>query len=110
MRLLFDQNLSHRLVSMLAAEYPGSVHVRDIGLGAADDQSVWMYAGGNGLTIVSKDVDFQQRALLHGHPPKVVWVRLGNCTTAAVATLLRARRDDVLAFEADAMAAFLVLS
>ena len=89
MKLLFDQNLSHRLVSVLASEYPDSVHVRDVGLSAAD---------------------FQQRALLYGHPPKVVWVRLGNCTTSAVAGLLRARQGDVLAFEADATAALLVLS
>ena len=110
MKLLFDQNLSHRLVSVLASAYPDSVHVLNVGLGAADDQAVWTYARENGLTIVSKESDFQQRALLYGHPPKVIWVRLGNCTTAAVATLLRALHSDVLAFEADATAAFLVLS
>jgi predicted nuclease of predicted toxin-antitoxin system len=110
MRLLFDQNLSHRLVAMLAAEYPDSVHVRDVGLGAADDEAVWNHAAQMGLMIVSKDSDFQQRALLYGPPPKVVWVRLGNCTTTAVAALLRARRDDVLAFAEDPSAAFLVLS
>lgn len=110
MKLLFDQNISHRLVSVLAGEYPESVHVRDIGLSAADDQAVWSYAAQNGLTIVSKDSDFQQRSLLYGHPPKVVWVRLGNCTTVAIAALLRARHSDVLAFEADITAAFLVLS
>jgi predicted nuclease of predicted toxin-antitoxin system len=110
MRLLFDQNLSHRLVTLLASDYPGSVHVRDVGLYAADDQVIWQFAAQQGLAIVSKDSDFQQRALLRGHPPKVVWVRLGNCTTAAVAALLRARQADLLAFEADVMASFLVLS
>ena len=110
MRLLFDQNLSHRLIGLLASEYPAAVHVRDVGLSAADDQVVWAYAAQHGLTIVSKDSDFQQRALLFGHPPKVIWVRLGNCATAAIAALLRARHGDVLAFEADPIAAFLVLS
>lgn len=110
MKLLFDQNLSYRLIGALANEYPGSVHVRDVGLSAADDQLVWSYAAQNGLTIVSKDSDFQQRALLYGHPPKVIWVRLGNCTTTAVAALLRDRQSDVLAFVADSTAAFLVLS
>jgi predicted nuclease of predicted toxin-antitoxin system len=84
--------------------------VRDVGLSTADDQAVWLYAASRGLVIVSKDSDFQQRALLHGHPPKVVWVRLGNCTTAAVAVLLRTRQADLLAFEADATASFLALS
>lgn len=110
MKLLFDQNLSHRLVTALAVEYPGSVHVRDVGLAAADDLAVWTFAAEKGLVIVSKDSDFQQRALLFGHPPKVVWVRLGNCTTTAVATLLRSRLDDVVAFDDDETAAFLVLS
>jgi predicted nuclease of predicted toxin-antitoxin system len=110
MKLLFDQNLSHRLVGHLAAEFPGSQHVRDIGLAAASDSAVWAYAAAQGLVIVSKDADFQHRALLLGHPPKVVWVRLGNCPTAAVAALLRARLADLLAFEADAMASFLALS
>lgn len=110
MSLLFDENLSYRLVTLLAREYPGSAHVRDVGLSGADDQAVWAHAAQNRMTVVSKDSDFQQRALLFGHPPKVIWVRLGNCTTTAIATLLRARHDDVRAFEADPVAAFLVLS
>jgi predicted nuclease of predicted toxin-antitoxin system len=110
MRLLFDQNLSHRLVGPLAAEFPGSTHVRDAGLATAPDPDVWAYAATNGFAIVSKDTDFQQRALLYGHPPKVIWVRLGNCSTAAVAALLRSRLVDVLAFEADPAASFLALS
>ncbi len=110
MKLLFDQNLSHRLAGQLAAEYPASAHVRDVGLAAASDPDIWSFAGSQGFVIVSKDTDFQQRALLHGHPPKVVWVRLGNCTTAAVAALLRSRLADIEAFGADPSASFLTLS
>jgi predicted nuclease of predicted toxin-antitoxin system len=110
MKLLFDENLSHRLVGQLAAGFLGSAHVRDAGLAAAPDPAVWAYAAANGFVIVSKDTDFQQRALLHGHPPKVIWVRLGNCSTAAVATLLRLRLADIHAFEADPVASFLALS
>ena len=110
MKLLFDENLSPRLARRLAAEFPGSTHVRDIGLTAAPDPMVWAFAAMNGFTVVSKDADFQQRALLMGQPPKVVWVRLGNVPTAAVASLLRLRRADLLAFEADPIASFLALS
>ena len=110
MKLLFDQNLSPQLVRLLAAEFPGSQHVRDAGLAAAPDAAVWAYAAGQGLVILSKDSDFQHRALLLGHPPKVVWVRLGNCSTAAVVALLRARQADLLAFEADLTASLLALS
>src|SRR5262245_57457912 len=110
MKLLFDQNLSHRLVARLAAEFPGPTHVRDVGLTAAPDPTPWQYAAQQGFIIVSKDNDFQQRALLYGHPPKVIWVRLGNCWTAAVEQLLRDRLADIRAFEAVGSASFLALS
>jgi predicted nuclease of predicted toxin-antitoxin system len=81
-KLLFDQNLSHRLVKALASEFPESVHVRDVGLEKALDEPVWEYAKANSFVIVSKDSDFHQRSFLFGHPPKVVWIRRGNCSTA----------------------------
>jgi predicted nuclease of predicted toxin-antitoxin system len=110
MKLLLDQNLSHRLVSQLAVGFSGSTHVRAVGLLDADDERIWDYAKRNGFSIVSKDSDFQQRALLYGHPPKVIWLRLGNSGTNAVAALLRTRQADILAFDADPMEAILILS
>jgi predicted nuclease of predicted toxin-antitoxin system len=109
-RLLFDQNLSPRLVASLGDLYPGSAHVREAGLLSADDIVVWEYAAENDFVIVSKDSDFHQRAFLLGHPPKVVWVRRGNCTTSEIAAALRERHADLLAFEADAEGAFLALA
>lgn len=70
MRLLFDENLSYRLVSLLDDVYPDSVHVRDVGLVGSSDERVWAYAREHGLVIVSKDVDFYQRSVLRGSPPK----------------------------------------
>lgn len=110
MKLPFDQNLSHRLVGLLAGEYPDSSHVRLVGLASAPDPAVWAYALKSGYAIVSEDSDFQQRALVFGHPPKVVWLRLGNCSTAAVAELLRNRRADLVLFESDPETTFLALS
>jgi predicted nuclease of predicted toxin-antitoxin system len=84
MKLLFDENLSHKLLWPLADLFHGSVHVRDLGLKAADDPVAWEYAKNNGLMIVSKDSDMHQRSFVFGYPPKVVWVRLGNCSTSEV--------------------------
>ena len=55
MTLLLDQNLSPRLITVLGDLYPGSTHVRDAGLQAADDDTVWRYAAQHGFAIVSKD-------------------------------------------------------
>ena len=110
MKLLFDQNLSHRLVTSVSDVYPGSVHVREVGLRDADDEAVWSYAAGHGLVIVSKDMDFHQRSLVFGPPPKVVWIRLGNASTGQIETLLRTRREALLAFEQDQDAAFFAVA
>jgi predicted nuclease of predicted toxin-antitoxin system len=109
MKLLFDQNLAHRLGSALASLHPGSRHIRELGMDTASDDDVWSYARDNGMTIVSKDSDFYHRSMLLGHPPKVILLRLGNCTTAQVIELLQARNEDVLAFEQDSSASFLIL-
>jgi predicted nuclease of predicted toxin-antitoxin system len=108
--LLFDQNLSRKLPSILAAEYPGSEHVVTAGLAGADDLTVWAYAAAKGLAVVSKDSDFRRQATAHGPPPKVIWVRIGNGPTAAVAALLKSRRNDVATVLADPSSAVLELT
>lgn len=110
MKLLFDENLSHKLVSILSDLFPESLHVRDVELKAADDPTVWQYAKELGLILVSKDADMHQRSFLFGHPPKIVWVRLGNCSTRQVAELLRRHSSTIRTFYEDDDAAFLSLS
>jgi predicted nuclease of predicted toxin-antitoxin system len=73
-KLLFDQNLAPRLVAQVTDVFPGSEHVRNVGLAAADDVAVWEYAKAAGFAIVSKDADFRQLSFLYGSPPKVVWL------------------------------------
>lgn len=109
MKLLFDQNLSHRLITALRDEYPDSQHVREIGLKNATDAAVWQYAAQHGFTIVTKDADFHQRSFLFGQPPKVVWIRAGNCSTAMIEALLRRCRQDLLSFSSEPESAFLAL-
>ncbi len=89
MRLLLDHNLSPRLVSRLQDLYPESVHVASVGLSTARDQEVWEYARDNELILVSKDADFSEMSILLGSPPKVIWLTVGNCSTAQVEAILR---------------------
>jgi len=100
-KLLLDENLSPKLIDRLADLYPGSVHVRDVGLAAALDLKVWQYAGEQHFVIVSKDADFNDISTHRGHPPKVIWLRLGNCSTSEIDATLRARHHGLMDFEAD---------
>ncbi|MFY9341008.1 MAG: DUF5615 family PIN-like protein [Planctomycetota bacterium] len=97
-RLLFDENLSHRLVARLASPFPDSVHVRTLGLLGGQDGAVWAHAAAQGLTIVTKDDDFRQMSFLRGAPPKVIWLVVGNGGTSRIAKLLEQRRDAITDF------------
>ena len=110
MKLLFDENLSPRLVRMVAVGYPGSVHVRDVGLKGHVDDDLWQYAQDSGLVIVSKDTDFRDRSYVEGFPPKVIWLDVGNAGTEAVAQLLTAEQDLAKQFETDKETSMLILS
>lgn len=110
MRFLFDQNLSHRLTFLLSDVCSKCVHVRDVNLKIAPDSDVWNYARENDFIIVSKDSDFYQRSLLRGAPPKIIWVKVGNCSTETIDQLLRSNMTQIQRFAEDATATFLVLS
>ncbi len=95
MKLLFDENLSPRLVAALSSEFPGSAHVHDVGLGAAGDEAVWDFARSNGFVLTSKDGDFAEFSVLRGAPPRLVWIRRGNCSTVEILSLLREHRTAI---------------
>jgi predicted nuclease of predicted toxin-antitoxin system len=109
MKLLFDQNLSPRLPALLADIYPDSAHVIPLQLDEAEDLEIWDYAKENGFVIVSKDADFQVRSQLYGAPPKVIWIRRGNCSRAAVTKLLRDYSALIHTFALDESKAILLL-
>jgi predicted nuclease of predicted toxin-antitoxin system len=109
MKLLFDQNLSPRLPRPLADIYAESVHVREVSLRDADDTAIWEYAKSHGLTIVSKDSDFQQRSLLYGSPPKFIWLRVGNCSVRVIEDLLRKHSVAIHTFDLDYTKSHLML-
>lgn len=109
MKLLFDQNLSYRIVEKLAGLYPESAHVRLLGLDRVDDEAIWNFARINDYVIVSKDSDFHQRSFLRGFPPKVIWVRCGNSSTDQIEQILRDNHKAIQDFCDDAVHSFLVL-
>lgn len=104
MRPLFDENLSDRLPRLLADLFPGGEHVTHLGLGQADDSVIRQFAAASGFTVVTKDRDHSDLALAFGIPPKVLWVRLGNCSARRVETAMRFHAAALIAFVADPVA------
>ena len=98
MKLLLDENLSHRLVGRLAEAFPGTVSVYHVDLHGKPDTDIWDYATEHGFLIVSKDDDFRQMSFFRGHPPKVVWLVVGNAGTDVIADLLITNVDLITVF------------
>lgn len=110
MKILFDANLSPALVARLAAEYPGSSHVRDVSLHSAPDAEIWDYAKTHGFVVASKDTDFRERSFVEGFPPKVIWLDVGNAGTGPIEAVLRSEQQRVGTFAVASDASLLILS
>jgi len=106
-KLLFDQNLSHKLIGLLGDIFPESQHVRLLGLDRAGDRLVWEFAKNHEYTIVSLDADFAELAALYGYPPKVIWLRCGNQSTHVVYERIRSNVESIRAFGVDSEASCL---
>ncbi|MGQ4649397.1 DUF5615 family PIN-like protein [Lyngbya aestuarii] len=110
MKLLLDENLSDRIIHRIVDLYPDSEHVKTLALTNTDDALIWEYAKANGFVIVSKDSDFHQRSLLYGHPPKFIYLRIGNSSTSKIVQILRDNFDTILQFEDSETESILVLA
>jgi predicted nuclease of predicted toxin-antitoxin system len=110
MKLLFDHNLSPRLVNRLSDLYPHSDHLFNLGLDKAEDSVVWQYAHDNEFIIVTKDSDFSEFSLVRGFPPKIIWIRIGNCTTNDIESLIRYHTKEIEKFNNESSLGILILS
>jgi predicted nuclease of predicted toxin-antitoxin system len=88
MKLIFDQNISHRIIELLPEQFVGSTSVKIEGLLNANDRQIWNYAKEHVYTIVTQDSDFNDLSKLYGFPPKVIWIRTGNLRTSDILKIL----------------------
>jgi predicted nuclease of predicted toxin-antitoxin system len=108
-KLLFDQNLSPKLVNHLADLYPDSNHVYHLGIDLVPDRELREYARREGFVIVTKDSDFSDLCILLGFPPKVIWIRRGNCSSKDIEAILRDHQQDIEALGRDEVIGILTL-
>lgn len=110
MKLLFDHNLSPRLVRLLADPYHDSQHVFLLEMDKEDDRVIWDYALQNKYAIVTRDSDYYDLTLLRGSPPKVIWIRRGNCSTKEIESIFRLKMIEIQEFFQKPSLGILILS
>lgn len=101
MKLLFDQNISHRAVERLKTVFTEAAHVRDFDMQFSTDRQIWNFAKDKGFNLVTFDSDFNDLATLYGFPPKIIWLRFGNTLTQNLVDKLIIRRDLISSFLTD---------
>lgn len=101
MRLLFDQNISFRVVKQPKPVLPEVIGVGEVGLLNADDYQIWEYARQYDYTVVTFDRDIPAIESVRGFPPKIIWLRTGNLVNSAVVALFMNRLDEFARFIAN---------
>lgn len=98
MKLLFDQNISFRIIKLIEDKIPNAIHVKEVGMENSSDLNIWKFAKKNNYSIVTFDSDFVELANFKGIPPKIIWLKLPNTRTAVLATLLNNKFDQINEF------------
>ncbi len=88
-KLLFDQNISPKIVRQVEADFPDSKQVRHVGLEDASDTTIFDYAKKHDYSVVTFDSDYVDLNVVKGIPPKIIWLKTGNLTTKSISELLR---------------------
>ncbi len=101
MKLLFDQNISFRVALNLKLTFPECGQVRELGLENKSDREIWDFAKREHYSIVTFDADFYDLVTLYGHPPKVIWLRMGNTSTDNLIKVIHTHSDIIKAFLTD---------
>ena len=101
MKLLFDQNISFRVAKKLKTNFSDCKQVRELQLENLIDREIWTFEKENDYTIVTFDADFYDFVTLFGHPPKIVWLRIGNTSTENLITVLQDHTDIIKTFVQD---------
>jgi predicted nuclease of predicted toxin-antitoxin system len=101
LKLLLDQNLSRKLLPSIEHDFPASAHILPLGMAKATDSDIWYYARFHGYTLVTKNTDMVDLCVLRGAPPKVIWLRLGNCASSVIRDVLASNTDQITSFESD---------
>jgi predicted nuclease of predicted toxin-antitoxin system len=100
-KLLFDQNISFKVAQQLSPLFPDCEQLRNLKLENKSDREIWDFAKLSHYAIVTFDADFYDLVTLYGHPPKVIWLRIGNTTSKNLIAVLQSHADIIKSFLTD---------
>ena len=98
MNLLFDQNISYKIIKRLEGIFPGSTQVKSVGLENKSDKEIWVYAKEHNYVVVTFDSDFYDLSIIWGSPPKIIWIRTNDQRTASIEKLLKSHKETIIGF------------
>jgi len=100
MKLLLDANISWRLIPVMEEHFGECIHVDDIPELSfpAKDTKIWQYAKDNGYAIITHDNDFNDLIAIRSFPPKIIWLRTGNCNRKSTSDILVRSKQSILEF------------
>ncbi len=76
LNLLFDANISFRILELIKSHFPNASHAKDHNLNSATDISIWNFAQKNNFCIVTKDSNFNDLAITRGRRRKLFGLKL----------------------------------
>jgi predicted nuclease of predicted toxin-antitoxin system len=100
-KILFDQNISFRLVNRIKDIFPLAKQVRDVGIENYSDRDIWLFAQKENYIIVTFDSDFYDFSVVWGLPPKIILIKSFDQTSNNIEALLRKHLNNIQAFSED---------
>jgi predicted nuclease of predicted toxin-antitoxin system len=110
LKLLFDNNLSVRIIQAVDNFFPGSKHVADLQVNQFTDRQIFEFAGKNEFTVITKDKDFYHLVNTLGPPPKIVWIAVGNCSNQQAIDTVVKRKQQIAEFIKSTRSLFVINS
>jgi predicted nuclease of predicted toxin-antitoxin system len=102
MKVLIDQNISHRIITVISFLFDELAHVKTLGWLDWDDHGIFMAARRLQYdAVMTLDEDFNKLLLQHGTPPKIIWLKTGNCSTKRLAEVIISNKDIIERFLLD---------
>src|SRR5690242_3306355 len=99
MKLLFDENISHKILPRMQEFFPDSGHVKDFKLLSIEDEFIFDFAKSKSFeAIVTFDEDYRNIVLQKGFPPKTIWMRTGNISSQNLLQVLLSKKEEIRSF------------